>query len=76
MQIFSLVVFAGLFIASSAQLLMAPELIPVPSYSGYPPDGPLLPRPTDLANSKYIQGAAKNLSSILDSAVQGEIKAG
>jgi actin-related protein 6 len=76
MQIFSLVVFASLVVASSAQLPTAPELVPVPSYSGCPPDGPLLPRPTDLANSKYIQGAAKNLSIILDSAVQGKIKAG
>jgi actin-related protein 6 len=54
MQIFSLLVFAGLFVASLAQLPTAPELIPVPSYSGCPPDGPLLPHPTDLANSKYI----------------------
>ncbi|CBF73401.1 hypothetical protein AN7860.2 [Aspergillus nidulans FGSC A4] len=76
MQFFSLVAFAGLFVASSAQLPTAPELIPIPSYSGCPPDGPLLPRPTDLANSKHIRSAATSLSNILDSAVQGKIKAG
>ncbi|KAL4915766.1 beta-lactamase/transpeptidase-like protein [Aspergillus aurantiobrunneus] len=76
MQILSFVALAGLFTASSAQLPSAPELVPDPSYTGCPPDGPLLPRPTDLANSKYIQDAAENLSRILDSAVKGEIKAG
>ncbi|KAL4777551.1 beta-lactamase/transpeptidase-like protein [Aspergillus nidulans var. acristatus] len=75
MQIFS-VVFAGLFVTSLAQLPTAPDLVPVPTYTGCPPDGPLLPRPTDLANSKYIQSAATSLSNILDSAVQGKIKAG
>ncbi|KAL4747557.1 hypothetical protein BDW72DRAFT_196634 [Aspergillus terricola var. indicus] len=75
MQIFS-VVFAGLFVTSLAQLPTAPDLVPVPTYTGCPPDGPLLPRPTDLANSRYIQSAATSLSNILDSAVQGKIKAG
>ncbi|KAL2812086.1 beta-lactamase/transpeptidase-like protein [Aspergillus granulosus] len=76
MQVFSLVALAGLFAASSAQLPTTSQLVPVPSYKGCPPDGPLLPRPTDLANSKYIQDAAKNLTAMLDSAISGEIEAG
>ncbi|KAL2852472.1 beta-lactamase/transpeptidase-like protein [Aspergillus pseudoustus] len=76
MQVLSLVTLVNLFAASAAQLPTAPELVPAPSYKGCPPDGPLLPRPTDLANSKYVQNAARNLTAILDSAVQGDIKAG
>lgn len=76
MQILSLLTTTGFFAVSSAQLPSPPDLIPSPSYTGCPPDGPLLPRPTDLANSKYIQDAANSLSNKLDSAVDGEIKAG
>lgn len=76
MQILSLLALAGFFTVSSAQLPSPPDLIPSPSYTGCPPDGPLLPRPTDLANSKHIQDAANNLSSKLNSAVNGEIRAG
>ncbi|KAL4944034.1 hypothetical protein BDV06DRAFT_233978 [Aspergillus oleicola] len=76
MQALTLLALAGFFTASPAQLPSAPELAAAPSYTGCPPDGPLLPRPTDLANSKYIQDAANNLSEALDAAVKGEIKAG
>lgn len=69
MQIFSSVVLTGLFIASSAQLPTTLELVPDPSYSSSPPDGPVLPGRTQ----KYIQSAATNLSNILDSAVQGKV---
>lgn len=76
MQILSLLAVASFFTASSAQLPSPPDLIPSPSYTGCPPDGPLLPRPTDLANSKHIKDAANKLSSKLNSAINGEIKAG
>ncbi|KAE8152462.1 beta-lactamase/transpeptidase-like protein [Aspergillus avenaceus] len=61
---------------ASAQLPSAPSLIPDPSYTGCPPDGPLLPRPTNLTQSKYLQAATDNLTAALDSALKGEIKAG
>ncbi|KAL2821736.1 beta-lactamase/transpeptidase-like protein [Aspergillus cavernicola] len=48
----------------------------VPSYTSCPPDSPLLPRPTNLTESNYVQDAAKNLSAMLDAAVQDEIKSG
>lgn len=54
----------------------APTPIPVPTYSGCPIDGPLLPRPTNLSKSRHVQAAAANLTGLLDSAVSGEIKAG
>ncbi|KAL4967988.1 serine hydrolase domain-containing protein [Aspergillus stella-maris] len=76
MQVFSLLVLTGFLRTSLAHLPSAPDLAAAPSYTGCPPDGPLLPRPTDLANSKYIQNAANNLSESLDAAVRGEIKAG
>lgn len=69
MQIFSLVVLTGLFIASLAQLPTTLELVPDPSYSSSPPDGPVLLCRTQ----KYIQSAATNLSNILDSAEQGKV---
>ncbi|KAL3461088.1 beta-lactamase/transpeptidase-like protein [Aspergillus heterothallicus] len=75
MRFLLLQALSGLCAASSAQFPKAPELIAAPDYKGCPPDGPLLPRPTDLANSKYIQDAAGNLTAMLDSAVKGEIKA-
>ncbi|KAJ6129876.1 hypothetical protein N7512_002656 [Penicillium capsulatum] len=50
--------------------------IPLPSWTGCPVDGPLLPRPTDLAGSKYVQDATTNLTRALDSALKGQIQAG
>lgn len=50
--------------------------ISLPSYTGCPPDGPLLPRPTDLASSQYIQKAAANLTDSLHAAIDGHITAG
>ncbi|KAJ0421932.1 beta-lactamase/transpeptidase-like protein [Aspergillus carlsbadensis] len=76
MQKLTFVTLSGLFAIASAQLPMAPDLVPVPFYKGCPPDGPLLPRPTDLAKSKNVQDVAKGLSAKLDSAVKGEIEAG
>lgn len=67
---------AVLSTVSSAQLPSPPDLIPAASYTGCPPEGPLLPRPTDLANSKHIQNAAKNISKGLENALKGEIDAG
>ncbi|KAK2751411.1 hypothetical protein FQN55_000685 [Onygenales sp. PD_40] len=62
---------------SSAQLL-PPEVspVPIPSYSGCPIDGPVLPRPTNLSKSKHVKAAVEKLSSAIDSALRGEIKAG
>ncbi|KAL2798300.1 beta-lactamase/transpeptidase-like protein [Aspergillus keveii] len=76
MQRLALWTLSGLFAIASAQLPTVPDLAPVPSYKGCPPDGPLLPRPTDLANSKHIQDVAKDLNARLDSALKGEIEAG
>lgn len=50
--------------------------IPVPSWTGCPVDGPLLPRPTNLAESTYVKDATANLTRALDSAIKGKIKAG
>lgn len=50
--------------------------IPIPSWTGCPVDGPLLPRPTNLAMSKHVQDATANLTQTLDSALKGKIKAG
>ncbi|KAK2805618.1 hypothetical protein FQN50_006134 [Emmonsiellopsis sp. PD_5] len=62
---------------SSAQLLpSAVSPIPIPSYSGCPIDGPVLPRPTNLSRSKHVKAAVEKLSSAIDSALHGEIKAG
>ncbi|PGH12652.1 hypothetical protein AJ79_04150 [Helicocarpus griseus UAMH5409] len=49
---------------------------PIPSYSGCPVDGPVLPRPTNLSKSKHIRAVTENLSTALDSAIDGEAKAG
>ncbi|KAL4884376.1 beta-lactamase/transpeptidase-like protein [Aspergillus karnatakaensis] len=76
MHFLSFVACVCLFATSFAQLPLAPELIADPSYSGCPPGGPLLPRPTDLAHSKYIHDAGKDLTAKLDAAIQGEISAG
>ncbi|KAL4929264.1 serine hydrolase domain-containing protein [Aspergillus undulatus] len=76
MQVFSLLALAGFIKVSSAQLPSAAELAPAPSYTGCPPEGPLLPRPTDLANSRHIKDVASNLSKQLDAAVNGDIEAG
>ncbi|PLN77933.1 beta-lactamase family protein [Aspergillus taichungensis] len=61
---------------STAQLPPVPSLKPIPSYSGCPPDGPLLPRPTNLAQSQHIKDAAHRLTTALDSALNGDIRAG
>ncbi|KAL5333489.1 beta-lactamase/transpeptidase-like protein [Aspergillus crustosus] len=76
MQIFSIAIFASFFTASCAQLPTAPDLLPDQSYPGCPPDGPLLPRPTDLSNSRHILHSGEALTAKLDAAIQGEIKAG
>ena len=62
--------------ASAAQLPPVPSLKPIPSYRGCPPDGPLLPRPTNLAQSKHFKDAAHGLTAAIDSALNGEIRAG
>lgn len=49
---------------------------PLPSWKPCPVDGPLLPRPTNLAESKFVQRATANLTQTLDSAINGKIKAG
>ncbi|KAA8643602.1 hypothetical protein EYZ11_006952 [Aspergillus tanneri] len=68
--------FLSLLTISSAQFPSPPSLTPTPSYPGCPPDGPLLPRPSNLAQSPDFQSAAKNLTSALDAAVGGTLKAG
>lgn len=50
--------------------------IPVPSWTGCPVDGPLLPRPTNLAESKHVKDATANITQALHSALKGKIKAG
>ena len=49
---------------------------PAPSWTGCPVGGPLLPRPTNLGESKHIRDATAALAKNLDAAVSGEIKAG
>ncbi|OQD83736.1 hypothetical protein PENANT_c015G06346 [Penicillium antarcticum] len=49
---------------------------PLSSWTGCVPYGPLLPRPTNLANAKIIQNATASLSKSLDKALAGKIKAG
>ncbi|PLB45207.1 beta-lactamase/transpeptidase-like protein [Aspergillus steynii IBT 23096] len=60
----------------SAQFPSTPSLQPLSSYPGCPPDGPLLPRPSNLAQSTPVQAAGKNLTASLDAALAGTIKAG
>ncbi|PGH33193.1 hypothetical protein GX50_03954 [[Emmonsia] crescens] len=50
--------------------------IPIPSYSGCPVDGPLLPRPTNLSKSKHIKTAIEKLKTALDFAIYEDTKAG
>ncbi|KAJ5157255.1 uncharacterized protein N7482_008355 [Penicillium canariense] len=50
--------------------------IPLPSWTGCPVDGPLLPRPTNLGRSLHIQNATASLTQALNSAIQGKIKPG
>lgn len=64
---------AGLFFLGS---FASPTRVPLPSWSGCPVNGPLLPRPTDLDRSQAIQEATENLAKALDSAMQKNIKAG
>ncbi|KAF7585910.1 hypothetical protein BBP40_009873 [Aspergillus hancockii] len=73
---YRLVWISSLLAFALAQFPSAPSLVPDPSYTGCPPDGPLLPRPTNLGRSKHFQAATNNLTSALDSALKGEIKAG
>ncbi|GKU05091.1 beta-lactamase family protein [Fusarium langsethiae] len=40
------------------------------------PEGPILPKPTSLANSPIFEASAANLTKTLDAAVSGSIKAG
>ncbi|PKY04768.1 beta-lactamase family protein [Aspergillus campestris IBT 28561] len=61
---------------STAQLPPIPSLKPIPSYSGCPRAGPLLPKPTNLSQSAHIKNAAHTLTTALDSALKGEIRAG
>lgn len=76
LSLHSLAYIASLATTSAAQPPSAPSLVPVPSYTGCPPNGPLLPRPTNLAQSKHFQAATDHLTSVLNSAVDGDIKAG
>ncbi|KAJ9486592.1 hypothetical protein VN97_g6733 [Penicillium thymicola] len=64
---------AGVF---ALENLADPTRIPLPSWSGCPINGPLLPRPTHLDRSQTILDAAKNLTEALDSAMQKKSKAG
>lgn len=49
---------------------------PSSSWTGCPVGGPLLPRPTNLGDSRHVRDATKGLAQKLDAAVSGEIKAG
>lgn len=57
-------------------LLTHSSRVPLPSWTGCPPEGSLLPRPTDLSHSRLIQEATTNLSQSLDLALNGTSKAG
>ena len=70
------IVPAVLTSAAVAQASSSASPVPIASYTGCPPDGPLLPRPTGLSESKHIRSAVDNLTSQLNSAVDGTIKAG
>lgn len=72
----NLLIALALLSTSAAQFSPVTSLIPAPSHTGCPPNGPLLPRPTNLAQSKHIQAATENLTTSLDSAIKGDIKAG
>jgi Beta-lactamase class C and other penicillin binding proteins len=61
----------GLF---GACIRASPTLLP--SWTGCPVNGPLLPRPTDLGNSQIIQNATAKLAHALDLSIRGERKAG
>ncbi|KAF2013013.1 beta-lactamase [Aaosphaeria arxii CBS 175.79] len=45
-------------------------------YPGCPPDGPLLPRPTNIANSEIVKAATGTLQDSLDRAIEGQIRSG
>lgn len=75
-RLLQLATAASFIWTSTAQLPPIPSLSPIPSYTGCPPDGPLLPKPTNLSQSKHIKNAAHGLTSALDSALKGEIRAG
>lgn len=46
------------------------------AWSGCPPDGPLLPRPTNIHNSAIVANATSKLSDLLDKALNGSIESG
>lgn len=75
LSLYHLVHMTPLVTISSAQF-PSKSLVAVSSYTGCPPEGPLLPRPTNVSNSKHFQAAADQLTSLLDSTVAGNIKAG
>lgn len=75
LPLYHLVYMVSLVTISPAQS-PSQTLDSVTSYAGCPPEGPLLPRPTNVADSKHFQAAADRLTFLLDSAVEGNIKAG
>jgi CubicO group peptidase (beta-lactamase class C family) len=46
------------------------------TYSGCPPDGPLLPRPQNLPSSAVVQNATAEFQATIDQALTGKIRAG
>lgn len=66
-------------IAGSLMPLVGGTLSPSPSASSFkacPPDGPLLPRPTNLSESTHVKDATARLVEDLNAALNGDIKAG
>lgn len=70
---FIILILSVLFYPGS---LANPSRVPLPSWSGCPVNGPLLPRPTQLDRSKVIHEATENLTKTLDTAIEKKIKAG
>lgn len=46
------------------------------TYTGCPPDGPLLPRPLHISSSSLVQNATAELQTTIDQALAGKIRAG
>lgn len=66
-------------IAGSLLPLVGGTPSPSPSASSFkacPPDGPLLPRPTNLSKSTFVKDATARLEEDLNAALNGDIKAG
>lgn len=61
--------FIPVFILAGAGVCIA-------KYSGCPPDGPLLPRPTNLAESAFIRNSTQSLQDLIDGALKGQIQSG